>query len=326
MKSIFVLASMLGIASIGMAQNSDTPSKQGKEERITIIKKNNGDQQKLTIIIDGDKVTVNGEPLENFQDSGIQIIKGQTNGDMSLSPGRERRELFISPNREGGAKMFGEGFPVGGNKAFLGVATIKDEKGAKVNEVTKESPADKAGLQKNDVIIKVGDAKIADANDLYNEIGKYNPEDKVTITYLRDGKGNTITVMLDKNKQARDFSMFGNRNFNFKMPNLPGPGREGFDLFRPAKPAMGIKIQNLENGNGLKILDVNEASPAAKAGLKKDDIIIAMDGKELKDVDELRSKLNDRKDGDSFDIKYKRGDKILSTEVKFPKKIKTADL
>lgn len=326
MKTIFALASMLCIAGMAVAQNSDSPSKPGKEESITIIKKSTGDQKKLTIIVDGDKVTVNGEPLENFQDSSIQIIKGETNGDRSFSPRRERKELFISPNREGGAKMFGEEFPVGGNKAFLGVATIKDEKGAKVNEVTKESPADKAGLQKNDIIIKVGDAKITDANDLYKEIGKYNPDDKVTITYLRDGKGNTVIVVLDKNKQTRDFSMFENRNFNFEMPNMPGPGREGFDLFRPNKPSMGVKIQNMGNGNGLKVLDVNKDSPAAKAGLQKDDILIAMDGEELKDVDELRNKLNNRKEGDSFELKYKRGDKILSTEVKFPKKIKTADL
>lgn len=326
MKAIFVLASMLGVASIALAQNSETPSKKGNEERFTIIKKNTGDQQKLTIVMDGDKVTVNGEPLESFQDSSIQIIKGDANDDRAFAPRRERREIFISPNREGGVKMFGEGFPVGGNKAFLGVTTIKVEKGAKINEVTSESPAAKAGLQKNDIIIKVGDVKITDANDLYKEIGKYKPQDKVNITYLRDGKGSMVTVVLDENKQIGNFHQFNNRDFNFEMPNMPGAGRDGFDFFRPNKPSMGLKIQNLENGNGLKILDVIDGSPAAKAGLQKDDILLAMDGQELKDVDELRNKLSDRKEGDSFELKYKRGEEIVTTVVKFPKKIKTADL
>ena len=325
MKTIVALAIMLFTAGIVMAQNSDAPAKPGKEERITIIKKNTGDQKKLTIIVDGDKITVNGEPLENFQDSSIKIIKGEINDEnMAFGPRRERRELFMSPDN-GGVKMFGEGFPAEGNKAFLGVTTTKDEKGAKINEVTKESPADKAGLKKDDIIMKVGDAKIADAKNLFEEIGKYSPGDKVDITYLREGKGNTVTVVLDKNKQTENFSMFDNKNFNFVMPN-PGSGRDGFDLFRPNKPAMGIKIQNLENGSGLKVLDVNDDSPAAKAGLQKDDILIAVNGEELKDVDQFRSKLNDRKEGDSFELKYKRGDQILTTEVKFQKKIKTADL
>lgn len=326
MKRIFVLASVLCISGMVIAQNEETaPVKPGKEERITIIKKKAGDQKKLTIVVDGDNITVNGEPLESFKDSSVTIFKGPGRGNgIFFTPG-ERRELQIFPNREGGVKMFGEGFPFGTNKALLGVITTKDEKGAKVSEITKESPAEKAGLQKDDIITQVGKVKIHDANDLYKEIGHYSPGDTVSVTYLRNGKGNITSVILGENKVSRNFSL-QNRNFNFDMPDFRGFNQDGFNFYRSTRPSMGIKIQNMEDGNGLKILDVNEDSPAAKAGLQKDDIILAIDGKEVKDVDDLRSKLRDSKEGDSFDVKYKRGDQTSTVLVKFPRKIKTADL
>jgi serine protease Do len=61
----------------------------------------------------------------------------------------------------GGAKMFGDNFVFsGGNRALLGVVSEKNDNGAKITSVTKESAAEKAGLKKDDIITKVGDTKI----------------------------------------------------------------------------------------------------------------------------------------------------------------------
>jgi len=84
------------------------------------------------------------------------------------------------------------------NKAILGVVTEKSEKGALVKEVNKESAAAKAGLQVGDVITKLGDTKIESADGLYNAVGKYKPEEKVSIGYLRDGKEKTTSAVLGK--------------------------------------------------------------------------------------------------------------------------------
>jgi serine protease Do len=72
--------------------------------------------------------------------------------------------------------------------AFLGVITNEDDKGAAIDEVQKETAAEKAGLQKGDIITKVGDKKIDGPDDLVEAITAKKPNDEVEITYLRDGK------------------------------------------------------------------------------------------------------------------------------------------
>ena len=148
------------------------------------------------------------------------------------------------------------------------------------------------------------------SNDLFTAIGKYNADDKVTITYLRDGKENTTSATLTKAKAPKTISWSGD-DFNFSYPR---------------KPRIGLQIQDVEEGNGVKVLDVDDETPASKAGLKVNDIITEIDGKELKNVDELKMKLKDLKEGEALKMKYKREDKLQNTEIKIPKKLKTANL
>ena len=215
-----------------------------------------------------------------------------------------------------------------GNKAVLGVTTEKVDKGAKINDVAKESAAAKAGLQKDDIISKVGDTKIENSEDLYAAIGKYNPDDKAKITYWRNGKENTTTATLLKSKQITVFDFKNDENLNFQEPKLLlDQAQRGFSYSMPRKPKLGLQIQDVETGNGVKILDIDENTPAAKSGLQKDDIIVGVNGNEVKNVDDLRDKLKDVKDGDVVQIKYRRGSNTESTiEIKIPKKLKTADL
>ncbi len=89
---------------------------------------------------------------------------------------------------------------------------------------------------------------------------------------------------------------------------------------------MGIEIQDTDDSNGVKILDVDDESPAYKAGLKENDIIMQVNGKAIKSVDDLKADLKDVKDGDTITLQYKRDDKIQTANIKLPKELKTADL
>jgi S1-C subfamily serine protease len=67
----------------------------------------------------------------------------------------------------------------GGNSAYLGVTSNGSDKGAKIVSVQKESPAEKAGFKKDDIITKVNDTKITGSGDLYDAIGRVsNPMKK----------------------------------------------------------------------------------------------------------------------------------------------------
>jgi serine protease Do len=234
----------------------------------------------------------------------------------------------------GSLKMFGD--VAEGNSAYLGVTSNGSEQGAKIVSVQKESPAEKAGFKKDDIITKVNETKITGSSDLYDAIGGFKPGEKVAITYLRNDKEATANVSLEKNAGfARSFNFKDgdfNGDLNFNMPELQElrglrnmPRINGMDLFN-RKPRLGIEIQDVEEGKGVKILDVDDDTPAAKAGLKKDDVISGLNGNSIDSVDELQSALKEMKEGDSFKVTYKRNGQSQTAEIRFPKKLKTAEL
>jgi serine protease Do len=307
-----VLLLTAGCITVQVAAQSsrETPSEK-KEESITIRKK--GDtKEKMTIVIDGDQITVNGKPVDEFKSDNIEIDRNKR----IYRPMAPRMPLG-----PGGPKMFrGDVLGFSSNKAFLGVTSEKTTEGAKVTAVTKGSPADKAGLKKDDVITKVGDTKVEDSQDLYEAIGQYKPEDKVSITYKREGKEAVAQATLGKNEQARTFR-FNNGDFDFKFPDDLG---NGFNYFR--KPRVGLQVQDTEDGKGVKVLDVTEDTPADKAGLKKGDVITGVNGKDIHSVDELRDVTDDLEEGASVQLKYNRNNQSQTAEIKIPRKLKTSNL
>ena len=314
-----VPAALLALC-ITVATTAQTKEKSKKDETITIRKKTDS-KEKITIVLDGDNITINGKPLEDMKDADIEVLRNR-----GIGPLMPKIRARIAPMMNmGGMKMFSEGFPFGGNRAFLGVVSEKTEKGAKITSVEKESAAEKAGLKKEDIITKVGDSKIEGGDDLYEAIGKGKPEEKVTITYLRDGKETTATAVLGKRKSAdvKTFNFHG-EDLNFDMPSMPGIN--GMDFNYSRKPRLGLEIQDLAEGKGVKILDVGSDTPAAKAGLQKDDVISEIDSKSVASVDELKAKIKELKEGDSIKVTYQRSGKTQTTDIRFPKKLKIANL
>ncbi|MDP3665297.1 MAG: PDZ domain-containing protein [Sediminibacterium sp.] len=304
---------------ISLGVSAQTKEKVQKETQEKIIIRTKGAAtEKMTIIVDGDKITVNGKPVEDLKDLDIEILNEKSPDHLSLkSTGR------IGPM--GNHRVFGEGFASSGNRAFLGVVTEKTDKGAKINSIVKESAAEKAGLKKEDVITKIGTNKIEGSDDLFEAIGKYKPEDTITISYLRDGKEATANARLGKSTSPgiRSFN-FNNDHFNMEVPGFQGLNGMNFNFNR--KPQLGLQIQDVEEGKGVKIVEVNDNTPAAKAGLLKDDLITEIDGKPITSVDDLKATLKNSKEGDSIKLSYQRAGKTETTNIKFPKKLKTADL
>ncbi|HEX5150846.1 MAG TPA: PDZ domain-containing protein [Parafilimonas sp.] len=317
-------AIMLFLAvSIGFVKTNAQSAKIKKsgDEHI-IIHKKDSTKEKITVVIDGDKITINGKPVDEFKSDDVDIIKQDWDyaygGDMAvvapMPPTAPQVEAFRSDMSR----------KIRSNTAFLGVMTEKTEKGAKITEVTDGSAAEKAGLKEGDVITKIGDDVVAGPDDLYKVVGKHKPDEKVLITYSRDGKQLTANATLGKSEQVRVYSW-------------NSPGGEGFRRTYPPsnfyfswndKPRLGISAQDTEDGKGVKILEVDDDddSPAAKAGLKEDDIITQVNGKAIASTDDLKESLKDIKKGDTVKITYKRNNQTQTIDVKFPKELKTIDL
>jgi serine protease Do len=325
----------------------------------------------MTVVVDGNKVTINGKEVDE-NDPRLQV-EGKGNKRIILKK-LDKQPRIIVEGKPLNSLDFGKGLQLDGdiiinengednfdiivpnqaktNEAFLGVVTEETEQGAKVNQVSDESPAAKAGLKEGDIITKVNDIKIDGPASLYDAIGKSKPEDKVTISYIRNGKTSTQVVSLAKNKNTMQNYNFSSpegqggpsfdaypkqyfdpntrkyqqspRGFNF-IPNFPGmegmtiPGFEN-------KPKLGISIEDTETADGVKITNVSENSPAAKSGLLENDIIVQVNDQKIKEVDALKPIIKDAKEGTSFTFQVKRNKELKTILVKLPKKLKTANL
>ena len=73
---------------------------------------------------------------------------------------------------------------------------VKDGNGVLVSEVVEDSPAEKAGLKTGDIITKVDGDEIEDASDLTTTIRSYDPETKVSVSIVRDGKKKKLNAKL----------------------------------------------------------------------------------------------------------------------------------
>ncbi|MEI6582140.1 MAG: PDZ domain-containing protein [Chitinophagia bacterium] len=272
----------------------------GKVKKMIIIR--NGD----STIVQGDDLVIDMDDLQNgVPEKFRKQLKGFNPNDMMRQPGS-----------------------INENKALLGVLTEKNEKGAIIKEIMKGTPAEKAGLKADDIITAINGVAINSAEELTQEVGKYMPDTKINITYLRNQQTENTTAILATNNRAstRNYQFIDTMVFNmddmFKM--LPPERKEWAP--KPRKLQLGVGIQDMESSKGVKITSVTENSPAALAGIKKDDVILSVNGTSLTDINDLRRILNETKEGDKWKVDYERGNKKTSTEVVFPKKLKTAEL
>jgi hypothetical protein len=79
---------------------------------------------------------------------------------------------------------------------------VKDGNGVLVSEVVEDSPAEKAGIKAGDIITKVDDEDIEDASDLTTIIRSYEPESKVSVSVIRDGKKKKLSAKLGESENA----------------------------------------------------------------------------------------------------------------------------
>jgi serine protease Do len=347
-------------------KNKETASKDEKElKEVTVkvltkeeksLKNNKGDKKEngelteepVNVLIDGDKIIINGEevaendPRINGQGKNGVILKRIM---IPRDKSKENKIVEGKPLDLNIDDVLSFATPAQSNAAFLGVISEENELGAKINEVSKGSPAEKAGLKKDDIITNVNEEKITGPKDLYDAIGKYKPSDKVQISILKNGAKTKLTAELEKNKaQSFSYSMpnqgmtiepnfvpstprgrgnNGTQRFGFELPQMPELNNFFGNI---EKPKLGISVEDIEENEGVKISSVSENSPAAKAGLKEDDIITEVNDKKVKDVDGIKPIIKAATEGAIFKFNITRNGKKTVIEVKIPKKLKTADL
>ncbi|MDP6080537.1 MAG: DegQ family serine endoprotease [Arenicellales bacterium] len=164
---------------------------------------------------------------------------------------------------------------------------IDMEHGAVIAQVMPDSAAADAGLKEADVITAVNERPVKGATDLRNIIGLSRSDEEVEIEYFRNRQQMTVRVKL-----------------------------------RPAEVAIGLgekisqhltgaTLTDSEDGElaGVRVTGVEARSPAWKAGLRKNDLIVSINRERVKNIDDVRQVVSKHSTGVLLQIK--RGDSAL---------------
>lgn len=333
----FALAALLAVFSVpALAQDEKKVEKEIKEKKKEVeqivITRNTNSKEKTIIEINGDKITVNGKPIEDLKDGEVKVHRNKYKTLEGLNAHTvPRGRLGQSYNWDGDSFNFFN--DADENRAMLGVVTEETEGGVKVTDITDESAAEKAGIKAGDVITKINDTKIEEPDQLSEAIRKHKPGDKVTVTLLRDKKEQKITTELGKWKGVGAFGFGPGQNFKMDMPDykellapkIQGVPRQNWS-WSGNTPRLGLSVQDTDEGKGVKVIEVDHDSNAAKAGLKENDLITHFNDKEVNSADEVAKLVKENKDKTTIKLKIKRDGKTENIEVKMPRKLKTTDI
>lgn len=114
---------------------------------------------------------------------------------------------------------------------------ISQTQGFYINKVTKNSGAEKSGLNKGDIIIKLDELNVATFADLSGYINTKRPNDKVQVTYIREGKTKIIPVILSKNE------FFSTEFKGIELENIEAADKKKFKI------DYGVRIKSINSQN-----------------------------------------------------------------------------
>jgi serine protease Do len=332
MKQIF-LQKLLIAALLLMAVPSSLFAQKEKEKEKDkstgyqqIIISRNGDKDEKTVIeINGDKVKINGKDAADNKDVRVRVNTMKGTRVFATAP---RAGTFSFEGNGNGFNFFNED----PNRPMLGIVTEGKDKGAEVQTVSKESAAEKAGLKKGDIITRIDNKKIESSDDVTEAVRSHKPGEKINIHFLRDGKEQNVTAELGKwkgielNGMEKELELQVQKNLNGLNPPQPPMVWRNGELMMGGRPRLGMSVQDMEDGKGVKVLDIDENSNAAKAGIQKNDIITEIDGVKVNSADEVSRMVRQKAMEPSVHMQVLRNGKTQTIEIKTPRKLKTVDL
>jgi membrane-associated protease RseP (regulator of RpoE activity) len=256
--------------------------------------------------------------------------------------------------QDDGAEPLIRAFRMAGGGSHLGVSLsdlssddrtrlkLSDERGALVKDVQPDTPAAKAGLKAEDVIVRFDGETVRSAAQLSRLVRETPAGRPVTIEVSRGGAIQRLSVRLD---EGRGFNILGeDGNMHIDVPPIPpAPAippippvppvepfvREGMDRLRQnffiERPGrLGITYQELSGqlaryfkvaDGSLLVSDVAADAPAGKAGLRAGDVIVQVNGKPVSHGQDLREQVAKAEAGSQLTLGVQRDGKPLDVNV-----------
>ena len=161
------------------------------------------------------------------------------------------------------------------NKALAQSLELDKPRGALINAVEIDSPADKGGIEPGDVIVKLNGQDIIDADDLPHLVGMLAPETKTKIEIIRQGKRKVLKVTIG--------ALEGD-----ELSVAKKEGQSSDSLGLSVKPVEKDQLRTLKLRGGVLVVEVLPDSPSAVAGIKAGDILVQLGYSRIDDADEYQ--------------------------------------
>lgn len=215
------------------------------------------------------------------------------------------------------------------NRGYIGVSIksidevyaksygLDEVKGVLVESVLDDSPAQKAGIENEDVILKVDGKETNTSSELQSIVATYRAGDKVTLTIWRDGKEmQKVLTLKARDEDEDDLSLNTEEENNEEEEEISGPvkfDKMGFEVIpvpEQIKEQYSIK-------SGAYISNVERFSDAAERGLFPKGVITKADRKDVKSPKDLKKIIESKSPGDviMMHVKYQERNQIVAIEI-----------
>jgi serine protease Do len=161
--------------------------------------------------------------------------------------------------------------------------------GVLLNIIVEDSPAEKAGLERGDVIVSIDDEKVKDFNDFLLQVGEHFPGDTVELGVIHDKKLKTIELTLG---DYDEFSAASATSPAFSGDGHSWRGLNVIDLGDEMAQQYGLERIT----SGVIVVHVDEDSFASESDIREGDVILEIEGNQInntRDFDRIKEELGD---------------------------------
>ncbi|MFZ0392155.1 MAG: DegQ family serine endoprotease [Calditrichia bacterium] len=180
--------------------------------------------------------------------------------------------------------------------------------GVLISGVQENTPAKKAGLKAEDVILELNGRKVDNTAELRTRIASAGPGSKVDLKIIRDGKSRNIDVTLGElpeDQQPMAEKQQRNEKVGIQVADNSSEMRRQFQL---------------QTSDGVVVTDVEQGSIAMESGLRPGDVILSVNRKEVDNAKDYNKMIEDLKAGDSVLFYVQRGEAKIFVAFSIPEK------
>ncbi len=187
-------------------------------------------------------------------------------------------------------------------------------RGVRIGEIEAGGPADRAGVRVGDLVTQVDGRAVREPDAFVRAIRAHDAGKRIRLTIVRDGRTKSLEVTSGSAPEETQ---------ELDQPEASG---EVMRLLEPrSRPRLGVEVMSLDEdlapyfdgkaGQGVLVTRVVPGSGADEAGIKAGDVLLTVDDRDLADVEDLHTAVQNREAGDKVEVALRRRGRAEKAQV-----------